>query len=120
MVDTQAKKILDGAWADSGDRENPEDVGIDRDEGWTVGYEQINSGLEPERTIFNQRGRELDGWAIERMRTGIPPWDEDIDYRVDAFVTRTGNLYISLVANGSTSGNASDPTAAGQTVWRIY
>ena len=120
MVDTEAKKILKGPWADSGDRENPEDVGISRGAGWTVPYEQINSGLEPERTIFNQRGREIDGWAIERMRTGIPGWDGDIDYQQDAFVTSSGNMYIALVANGPVLGNTVNPAESGQSVWRIY
>ena len=35
-MDTQAKKILTGAWADTGERVDPEDVGINRAEGWTI------------------------------------------------------------------------------------
>lgn len=120
MADTEAKKILAGLWADSGARSDPEDFGIDRSRGWPVTYELVGAGREPERTLFNQRFRELDGWATDRMRSGVPGWDGDIDYPVHAFVATGGSLYVATVATGPAASNATSPDASGQTVWRRY
>ena len=57
MADAEWKKAE--LWADTGDREDPEDVGIDRSVGWPVSYEQRGSGDEPERTVFQQLLREM-------------------------------------------------------------
>lgn len=120
-VDAEAKKLLGNLWADTGDREDPEDVGIARATGWPVSYEQIGSGSEPERTVFNQRFRELDGWASDRIRMGIPQWDIEVDYLHPAFVTTSSGLHVTRSGNtGPTYGNATDPDADAQTVWRRY
>ena len=83
---------------------DPDDLDIDRTRGFGVEYEQIGSGREPEREIFNQRYREWDGWAEDRIRTGVLPWDGDIDYPRHAFVTRGGALYVATVATGPAGG----------------
>ena len=49
--DAEAKKLT--PWADSGDRQDPEDAGLDREIGWTVAYEQAGSGNSPERLKFS-------------------------------------------------------------------
>lgn len=118
MVDVQSRKI--GLWADTGDRADPETLGLDRGLGWTVGYEQQGSGLLPERLVFNQLLRELSGWAMDRMTQGIPTWDAGIDYTQHAFVTHLGMVYVSDEATGPATGNPVAPNAAGQTTWRLY
>ena len=118
MVDAQALKIE--LWAEDGDREEPETVGIDRARGWTVEYEQLNSGSEPERTVFNQLMRELCGWALTRIREGVGVWDGRVDYEHPAFCATTAGLHVSLESSGPSYGNAADPTSDGQTVWRVY
>lgn len=121
MADTEAKQILGNLWADTGDREDPEDVGIARTTGWPVSYEQIGSGSEPERTVFNQLLRELNGWASDRMRMGIGQWDIEVDYLHPAFATTSSGLWTTNGANtGPTYGNATDPDADDQTAWRRY
>ena len=53
MINDEAAKVVTSTpWADQGDRSNPEDVGLNRLDGWTLGYEQRGSGLEPERPVF--------------------------------------------------------------------
>ena len=42
------------ASASSADRETIEDTGGTRADGWVVAYEQIGSGKQPERTVFNE------------------------------------------------------------------
>ena len=121
MADTEAKKILTGLWADTGDRTDPDDLGLSRTTGWPVAYEQIGSGFEPERAVFNQRLRELDGAFADEMRYGIGPWDAAIDYYRHARVTDSASRkMIATVATGPATGNATDPAAAGQTVWRPF
>ena len=46
--------IAGGIWARSptANREDPEDLGLDRAEGWPLAYEQRGAGKTPERTIF--------------------------------------------------------------------
>ena len=121
MADTEAKNLLAGLWADTGDRTDPEDLGLTRTTGWPVAYEQLGSGAEPERALFNQRFRELDGAFADEMRYGIGPWDADIDYHQHARATDSaGRKMIATVATGPRSGNATDPAVAGQTVWRPF
>ena len=120
MAGSEAKKILTGLWADSGEREDPEDVDLVRVMGWPVSYEQIGSGKEPERTVVNQRFRELDGFASDVIHYGILPYDAEIDYYKHAFVVAGGNVHVSLEPNGPATGNVTDPDDSDQSVWRIY
>ena len=57
MVSTGYKDLIaGGVWASASgaDRETIEDTGGARADGWPVAYEQIGSGKEPERTVFNE------------------------------------------------------------------
>ena len=123
MADAQSLKILEGLWASgaSADRQDPVDAGITRTEGFGLGYEQIGSGDYPERTIFNQKMREWDGWASDNIRTGgLKPWDTDVTYYQYARVASGRSKYVATVATGPDEGNATDPTATGQTIWALY
>ena len=124
-MDAEAKKMLTGIWAsgDDAERENPAEVGITRNRGWNVAYEQVGSGLEPERTIFNQKFREFEGCFQEKMRMGgCMRWDGDINYLQYARVIGSdGNKYYCLVDTGPANGNIQDPTLdTSQAVWRLY
>lgn len=120
-LDTQAKKART-LWAENGVRTDPEDVGLDRDTGFTVGYEQVGAGKEPELAVHNQLLRELSGWVRDALTQGsIRSWDSGVNYRHPSFVVGSdGNIYRSLEASGPKLGNATDPTTSGQTVWRTY
>ena len=125
MADTQAKLVR--RWAPQGDRQLPEDLGLSRDTGWTVPYEQIGAGAEPERTLFNQLLLELTELFEDTVRRNILPWDRRIDYPGSdsegyAFVTgpETGVLYVSNRPNGPALGNPTNPETPDQDVWDTY
>lgn len=124
-MDAEARKIIGNVWAsaDAADRENPEDLGISRRVGWPVSYEQVGTGDEPERTIFNQRFREWDGIFELKMRMGgVMPWNEGINYFQWArAIGSDGQKYMALRATGPAHGNAIAPTEdERETVWRLY
>ena len=123
MADTQSKKVLGATWASASmaETEAPEDVGITRSTGYTLPYEQIGSGSEPERTVVNQLFRELNAWMTDNMRYGgVKPWDGDINYLQYARATVGRSKYYASVETGPVHGNSVNPTASGQTVWRLY
>ena len=126
MADAQAKKFFGEIWGLAGDRDDPEDVGLDRSTGWPVRYEQPGADAEPERTVFNQLLCELDQAFSEKARAGVLEWDARIDYPGDdetgyAFVVGTdGRLYVSLRPSGPTTGNPTNPVGDGQTAWAEY
>lgn len=116
--DAQSLKIE--KWATAGERETPEENGIDRSEGWDITYEQLG-GNKPERKVFNQIMRELTGLAVDMTNGGVLEWNSGVDYIHTAFVRGSnGRLYRSLVSSGPESGNATDPTASPNTIWRLY
>ena len=123
MADIESLKQLAGVWASgpNADRGDPEDFGIDRSEGWDVAYEQIGSGSEPERLVFNQKMREWSGAFVDEMRRGIGLWDGLIDFPQYArVIDSTGRKMLALIATGPRSGNVTDPTAPGQQIWREF
>ena len=84
-------------------------------------YEQIGSGVYPERTGFNQKHREWDSWAVDNMRFGgVKPYDADINYFQFARCTVGLHKFVALVANGPALGNTTHPQAANQSIWRLY
>ena len=124
-MDAEAKKMLTGIWASgpTADREDPSEYGITRNRGWGVAYEQVGSGLEPEREVYNQKFREVEGAFREKMRMGgCMRWDGDVNYYQWArTIGSDGNKYYCLVATGPAHGNIQDPTLdAAQAVWRLY
>ena len=124
MADTEAKKFVEDVWAssDRAVREDPETLGIDRTIGFPVAYEQRGTRLFPHLSVYNQRRREHEGAFDEMYRFGgLIPWDEEIDYHQYARVSGAdGQKYIAIEANGPSHGNVTDPTASGQTVWRLH
>ena len=126
MAATESLKIIGRAWASAPEaqRRDPEDYGIDRTEGWGVAYEQVG-GEEPEREVWNQKGREWDGFFGPRIVSGVPVWDERAQYRRTAefasFVLGSdGFMHVALADSGPKTGNPTDPTTPGQTLWRRY
>ena len=120
MADSEAKKILDGLWADSGDRTDPDDTTVTpvlvRTTGWPAEY-SATDGETPKRRRMNQRFREVDGAASDSMRWGgTLPYDDEIDYLQWAHSTIDADEYVCNVANGPASTVVS-PTDAGQTTW---
>jgi len=123
-MDAQAKKILSNVWASGpeAEREDPESLGLIRSRGWPVSYEQPRSGKEPERTVFNQKFREVGAAFFERMRYGgVPIYDQEINYYQWARVIGSdGMKYYALEATGPAHGNISDPTTDSGNIWRLY
>ena len=122
MVDTEAKKILGGRWADTGDRTDPDDPSLTppivRNLGYPVSF-SADAGDTPRRREINQKFRENDGIAYDVMTEGVLFWDVEIDYLLNAFTSSLGRLYRATVATGPASSNATDPDATGQTVWEL-
>ena len=122
MADPEARKILQGAWATSGDRTDPDaavlDPVLDRDTGWPSTF-SASDGETPRRRVFNQLLNELDSAAIDSMRWGILPYDALIDYHQHARATVDDREFRALTANGpGTTAGAVSPTAVGQTAWQ--
>ena len=127
MAENEELKILRGLWASdpTADRNDPEDFGIDRAEGFGIAYEQVG-GAEPEREVFNQKFREWDGFYGPRIVSGgCPEWDPRVNYDVtedwSSFVLGSdGYLHVAIVPTGPRRGNVTNPTTPGQGAWRRY
>ena len=76
------------------------------------------------RTGFNQREYELTSALIDFAATGVPAWDAEVDYTpandAACFVTTTTGLHLTTTATGPATGNATDPDAQNQAIWRRY
>ena len=121
-MDPESKKILQGRWAEAGDRTDPEDPLVipvlDRATGYPASF-STDPGDVPKRGRINQRWRELDGAATDSMRYGgVLPWDVEVDYFQYAHSSSGLDEYVATVATGPALGNATDPTTTGQTVWQ--
>ena len=101
-------------WADTGDRDNPEDAGLDWDKGWTVGYEQQGSGQYPQREVMNQLFHMLTMALTERLSHGILAWDIEVAYDHPAFCIHGGRFWVSLQP-----GTGREP-ASDSEYWREY
>ena len=125
MADDNAIRLLGMEWAEDGERETPEDAGIDRELGFGVVFEQRGGRTVP-RLVFQQLFYEQSSFSTSMMVHGILPWDARVNYRHDAarqehafVVGSDGNIHISTAASGPALGNANDPVADG-TTWRPY
>ena len=126
MADAEAKRALNKVWAIEGDRFDPADVGLSRNTGWPVRYEQEGAGAEPEREVFNQLFCELDQLLGDKLQHGILEWDSRVNYPGNnevgyAFVTGSdGRLYVSLAPSGPATGDSTDPTDENNSKWQEY
>ena len=104
--------------------ETPEDAGLRREDGWGIAYEQIGSGKYPERAVFNNNLQELSAAFADIATQGVPRWSADLDYEptdsAACFVTTTTGLHVTFTNSGPGYGNATDPDAVGQIMWRRY
>ena len=122
MADTEAKKILTGLWADSGDRTDPDDAtlspALSRTTGWPSSF-SAPDGNTPRRRVMNQKFREFDGAASDALRFGGPyPYDAEVNYYQHARCTVGANEYRAVRANGpDETGGAVSPSSDGQTTW---
>ena len=119
MVSSTLKEMI--RWAENGDRQDPEDAGIDRTVGWDVSYEQIGSGNFPEREVFQELVFEITSAHVDRREQGLYSWDGEVDYLHPVYVMGSDRiLRRSLADSGPNSGGAIDPTTPGQTAWEVY
>ena len=116
--------LLMRLWADEpvqqgGDpeRSTPESVGLNRDKGWPVSYQQ-RGGNNPERLVFNQLLRELTGLFVHVGRYGIPPWDNRTNFKHPAFTTYGGAIYRSTGNSGPQAGSVTPPPESN--LWLLY
>ena len=93
--DPDALKI--SKWAASGDVEDPEDGGIDRDIGWDASHSQPGGSL-PKREHINEILREVTALGVEQNVHGAGlEWDSSISYEHPAWVTGSdARLYGSV------------------------
>lgn len=121
-----AESIKIRPWAtDAANRQDPEDVGIDRAAGWDVRYEQIG-GEYPGRLVFNQLLHELTTLFHALNTGGLVEWSNQIDYVHTAdgpisFVRGSnGFVYRAVAPSGPALGNASNPVTDDGTLWRRH
>ena len=71
-------------------------------------------------TLHHETGSGL----IDIATMGIPAWDAENDYRpasdAACFVTTATGIWVTQQNTGPAFGNATDPDAANQDVWRLY
>ena len=121
MADVEARKILTGLWADSGDRTDPDDATLDppldRETGWPASF-SASDGNTPRREPMNQIFRELDGAASDGMRWGLRQYDDEIPYHQHARAAVDDREFRAAAANGpGTTAGVVDPLTAGQVAW---
>ena len=121
MADVEAKKLLAGLWAESGDRTDPDDTTLTPPIVRIVGYPasfSSSGGDTPRRRPVNQRFREFDGAASDSMRYGgALPYDAELNYFQYAHCTSTVDEYVCNTANGPATSNVTSPLTSGQTIW---
>lgn len=124
-MDAEAKKMIGHLWADTGERMDPEEAGIDRAKGWDRDYEQEGTGKYPRRAVSNQLRREIQGALVEKMLYGAPRYAADVNWPLNAYVNYNGLLYRAVVANGPADELAGPESPAGSetrpgAVWRRF
>ena len=110
-------------WAstDEGARNREAIPGDLRRDGWDEQYSQTGGKLGPERVYVNQLLHEMTILMELVNRSWLLPWSELVDYEHPAFVMGSdGSIWRTLENTGPATGNITDPTRDGQTVWRIY
>lgn len=120
-MDAEARKFLGNLWADSAplNRQTPEAVGIERTRGWTLEYEQHGTNKYPERKVWNQLVRELQGAFAESMLYGFPRWAADVDWPQYAFVLHDSKIWHATTANGPNETTAAQEPGTGN-IWRQF
>ena len=114
--DTEGLKSTSDQFARTGDREELENEGITRAEGWGTGYSTAG-GDNPPREIFNQLHFEIASFLADLESHGILEWHTDVDYEHPTIVYGSDfNLYRSVRSNSSV-----DPTTdADESDWRGF
>ena len=88
--------LLIAKWAATGDVQDPEDTGIDREAGWDATYLQPG-GPTLDRALFNELLRELTALGVELNQHGLLEWDSLVSYIHPALVMGSnGRLYRSV------------------------
>ena len=112
------------AWASAAtaDRTDPDDASLTPPiviaDGWPASFSAAG-GDTPRRPVFNELEYRKDSSIKDIINFGILPWDTDVDTLDGGVKQVNGVIYRALVDNGPTYSNATDPTAAGQTVWEV-
>jgi len=121
------KALLDeDTWASSPSafKQSPEDVGIDRADGWGLAYEQIGTGKFPERGVFNTLIHELHSFVKDCSAFGVHPWSDVQNFAPSdgnaAFSMTPSGIWYTFTSTGPAFGNATDPDSVGQTIWRRF
>ena len=121
-MDTEAKKLFKAkAWAIDAPANRAElnnsniTPAINRGNGWDSTFSQSGGNL-PDRRHFNQILCEMFS-AAKEVLFGVSPYDEQVNYPVDAFTQVKGALWRASVATGPATNNAINPTTANQNVW---
>lgn len=99
------KPELAPVWAESGDTVRPTDAEIS--EGWPL------SATPPSRQRFNWILGRLAQYAAYLRQTGIPPWDAEESYPVDAVVIHNHGLWVAKRENTNVAPGTSPDDWAG-------
>lgn len=110
------------ASAATADRTDPDDSALMPPlvvaDGWPATF-SADAGDTPRRAVFNELYHRETQALVDIRNYGIIPYDADIDTFQGGIKQVAGVAYKALVDNGPTYGNATDPTASGQTVWEL-
>ena len=88
--------LLIEKWAATGDVQDPEATGIDRETGWDATYSQPG-GPTLESAVLNELLRELTALGVEVNQHGLLEWDSRVSYLHPAMVMGSdGRLYVSV------------------------
>ena len=128
MLSTTFKTLLGkGLWASSPAAATalPEDVGLIREDGWGIAYEQRGSGKFPELTVWNRLFLEATAALRDIADYGGPIlWDAQVSYAPTggdaAFALTATGMYRTFTPTGPRYGNPTDPDTSGQTVWSRF
>ena len=128
MLSQRFKTLLGkDIWASSADAATalPEDVGLTREDGWGIAYEQKGSGKFPERTVWNRLFLEITAALRDIADYGGPIlWNAEVNYSPTggdaAFALTATGLHRTFTPTGPNTGNPVDPDSPGQTVWSKF
>ena len=82
--------------------------------GWPSSFSTTNT---PRRKVFNELFYREHAAIKDVINFGLLPWDTDVNTLEGGIKQVNGVVYRAIVDNGPAYSNATDPTAAGQTVW---
>jgi hypothetical protein len=113
--------IVTSIWAETGDVQSPQDLGITFSEGWDRRY-SLERGRKVEREGVNWHFRGVSAFMKDANEHGLLEWHVQTPFYLPALTLgRDNNTYEAVRESGPGTGNAAqDPTTdTARTTWRV-